>query len=82
MASAAEETDAGIELCLSSIERLRAKFPGHKLLRYADTFATMSPPNEFVEQFGGEHIPVDDRDTEWAAAHMFSNYYKALQAAL
>jgi hypothetical protein len=81
MASVAEETDAGIMLAMSAIERLRARNPGHELLQFEDTFAARTPPVSFVERFGGDNIPAVHRDTEFAAAAMFLNFYNALEAA-
>ena len=81
MASAAEEIDAGIELVLGAIKRLKAKDPEHELLQFAGSFSTMELPQSFADRFGGEHIPEVHRETGFAAAAMFLNYYNALQAA-
>ena len=80
MASAAEETDAGIMLALGAIGQLKTRNPTHELLQFEKSFATMRPSESFVERFGGEHIPEVHRGTEFAAAAMFMNYYKALEA--
>ena len=81
MASAAEETDAGILLAMDAIGRLKRRNPTHELLQFEGNFATMRPSESFVERFGGEHIAEVHRGTEFAAAAMFMNYYKALEAA-
>ena len=81
MASAAEETDAGILLAMDAIARLKTRNPTHELLQFEENFATMRPPRSFVERFGGEHVPEVHRGTEFAAAAMFLNYYNALETA-
>jgi hypothetical protein len=82
MAGAGEETDAGIELVLAALERLRAKDAGHELLRFSEGFGYTRLPESFRARFGGEHIPECHRGTEFAYAAMCLNYYEALRAAL
>ncbi|OGG47284.1 hypothetical protein A2671_01300 [Candidatus Kaiserbacteria bacterium RIFCSPHIGHO2_01_FULL_49_13] len=81
MADAMQETDAGIELALMALKRLKERNPTHELLQYADSFATLSPPRSFIERFGREHVPEYFRGTEFAAAAMYLNFYNTLEAA-
>ena len=86
MAGAMEEMDAAIELAQWAARDLKKKTPEHELLRFAGddnlAFAMVPPPAGFVEQFAGKHIPEVYRGTEFAAAAMFDNYYRALKAAI
>ncbi len=83
MASAAEETDSAILLCEDAIRLLEEKKPESTLLKWKNTFAGFDGfPSDFLERFGGEHVPRWARGTEFAAAAVMFNYYNALSAEL
>jgi len=82
MADAAQETDSAILLIRDALVRLRAAYPGHELLQFADNYAYMELPAEFRERFGRARVAECFRHTEFAVAATYMNYYEDIRKVL
>ncbi len=51
MTSIAQDSDAVIELIDDALASLRAKYPDHELLRFADELDKVQPSKEYCDRF-------------------------------
>lgn len=82
MADPVRETTLAIVLTYEAITNLRNAHPGHELLKFANTFDQPTPPEEFVQRYGGAHVPACFRNTGYELAVMYNNYCMELLAAV
>jgi hypothetical protein len=82
MADPKQEADSATLLIREAIVRLRTADPEHELLQFAENYEYMKPSATFLRRYGGERVAACFRDTDYATAAMYTNYYNELLKAL